>query len=157
MLADFLHVALMPNTSVRSVRISAEPVAGENESNCESGHQYLHRSLHFGRCLRLCGIQWSAFLGQYSAQLFAVVDQRNHQIGFRAVGRIQLSTGHLPMQSEFVLVDLSSSESSATESNFMLDFLINFTSTCSHIPRYRITFPNIVFNTLPYRLCWLRS
>lgn len=71
--AHLLYVIVMPNTDVRSVRIAAESVAGKNESHCESGHEYLHRGVHFGGRVRLRGIQRPNLFRQHFNQFFAIV------------------------------------------------------------------------------------
>lgn len=78
MLADILYVIVMPNTDVRGIRIITESIAGKNESNCEGGHEHLHRSVHFGGCFWLRGIQWPRIFRQYFAQFCTFAGHRNH-------------------------------------------------------------------------------
>lgn len=141
MLTNFLYVVVMSNTNIRSLRIITESITGKNESNCEGGHEHLHRSVHFGGCLWLRGIQCTTFFRKYFAQFFAIVGQWNHQIGFRVVGGVQFSVGHISMQSESVFVDLSSGKRrvlgriSFEEKNsyfFLLFFAVTFRGVPLH-------------------------
>lgn len=122
MLADILYVVVMPNTDVRGLRIITESIAGKNESNCESGYEHLHGSVHFGGCVRVRRIQWPRIFRKYFAQFRSFIGHRNHQIGFRAIGRLQFSIDDIPMQSESVFVVLSSGKRSVVEFYFCGSF-----------------------------------